>query len=138
MIATNSMHLLWCNVIAAEITSNIDGLICPGEEVVYTCVSQGTSQRWRLDNADSSTLIENAFVRGQPPGRTVEQHPFTFTLVSSGQDELKSTVSVLATTSIHNTVVECTGRSSRQSIIIRIAGLVCNCMSSHLGILFID
>ena len=111
------MHL-----IAAEITSNIDGLICPGEEVVYTCMSQGTTQRWRLDNADSSTLIENTFLRRQPPGHTVVRLPFTFTLVSSGQSQLKSTMSVLATTSIHNTVVECTGTSSRKSIIIQISG----------------
>ena len=113
------MHL-----IAAEITSNIDGLICPGEEVVYTCVSQGTTQRWRLDNTDSSTLIENTFLRRQPPGHTVVRLPFTFTLISSGQGQLKSTVSVLATTLIHNTVVECIDTSSRHSITIGIAGLV--------------
>ena len=95
--------------------------------MVYTCLSQGTSQRWRLDNADSSVdnNIEHTFVRGQPPGRTVVQPPFTFTLVSSGQGQLKSTMSVLATASIHNTEVECTDISSRQSIIIQISGHTC-------------
>ena len=111
-------------IIAAEVTSNIDGLICPGEEVVYTCVTQGTSQRWRLDNDDSSILIEKTYVRGQQPGHPDVRHPFTFTLVSSGQGQLKSTVTVLATTSIHNTVVECIDTSSRHSIAIGIAGLV--------------
>jgi hypothetical protein len=112
------------HAIAAEITSNIDGLICPGEAVVYTCISQGTSQRWHIDSPDSSIPIENTYVQGQPPGHRVVRHPFIFTLVSSGQGQLTSTVSVLATTSINNTVVECTGISSRHSIIIGIAGLV--------------
>ena len=96
--------------------------------MVYTCLSQDTSQRWRLDNADSSVdnIIEHTFVRGQSPGRTVVQPPFTFTLVSSGRDQLKSTVSVLATTLIHNTVVECIDTSSRHSITIGIAGVVHN------------
>jgi hypothetical protein len=87
-------------------------------------VSQGTSQRWRLDNSDSGILIEKTYVRGQLPGHADVRHPFTFTLVSSGQGQLTSTVSVLATTSIHNTVVECIDTSSRDSITIGIAGLV--------------
>ena len=94
--------------------------------MVYTCVSQGTSQRWHLENADSGILIENTFIRGQPPGHTVVRSPFTFILVSSEQSQLKSTMSVLATTSIHNTVVECTGISSRESIIIQISGNIIN------------
>ena len=92
--------------------------------MVYTCVSQSNSQRWRLNNADSSILIEKTYVRGQQPGRPDVRHPFTFTLVSSGQGQLKSTVMVLATTSIHNTVVECIDTSSRHSITIGIAGFV--------------
>ena len=111
-------------IIATDITSNIDGLICPGEEVVYTCVSQGSSQRWRLENDYRSILIEKTYARGQQPGRPDVRPPFTFTLVSSGQGQLKSTVSVLATTLIHNTVVECIDTSSRHSITIGIAGLV--------------
>lgn len=81
--------------LAAEITSNIDGMVCPGEELVYTCVSQGTSQRWRLTNTDSDTLVETTYVQGQQPGRTVVRHQFTFMLVSSGQTHLTSTVSVV-------------------------------------------
>ena len=116
--------LYYCNIIATEITSNVDGLICPGEEVVYTCMSQGSSQRWRLENDYRSILIEKTYARGQQPGRPDVRPPFTFTLVSSGQGQLKSTVSVLATTLIHNTVVECIDTSSRHSITIGIAGLV--------------
>jgi hypothetical protein len=87
-------------------------------------MSQGTSQRWLLDNSDSGLLIEKTYVRGQQPGRADIRYPFTFTLVSSGQSQLTSTASVLATTSINNTVVECIGTLSRHSIITGIAGLV--------------
>ena len=85
-------------------------------------MSQGTSQRWRLDN--DGVVVEHAYIRGQEPaGHVVTRNPYTFTLVSTGQNHFKSTVSVVATMSIHNTVVECTGITSRDSITIRIAGL---------------
>ena len=122
-MANIAIYLHNCNVIATEITSNIDGLICPGEEVVYTCVSQGISQRWRLDNADSSILIEKTYVRGHiATTRTSRSEASIY--FYSGQDQLKSTVSALATASIHNTVVECIDITSQHSITIGIAGLV--------------
>ena len=110
--------------IAAEITSNIDGSICPGEEVVYTCVSQGTSQRWRIYSADGAVLVERVYALGQELGQAVMRNQYTLTLISAWQNYFKSTVSVVATTSINNTMVECTGFSSRESIAVKIAGLV--------------
>ena len=41
-------HIM-CTCTAAAITSNIDGSVCPGDNLVYTCVGQGTSQRWRIN-----------------------------------------------------------------------------------------
>lgn len=91
--------------------------------MIYTCVSQGTSQRWRLDNAKSGVLIEYIYIRGQQPGHTSLRYPYTFALVSAEQNQFKSTVSVIATKSINNTVVECTDTLSRDSTTIGIAGL---------------
>ena len=50
------------------------------------------------------------------------KNSYTFTLVSATQNQLESTVSVIATISMHNTEVECTGIPLRDSITIKIAG----------------
>ena len=92
--------------------------------MVYTCTSEGTSQRWRLSTSNRGVLADHTYVQGQQPGRVDVKHPCTFVLVSAEQGQLKSTVSVVATTSIHNTVVECIGITSRASTTIGIAGLV--------------
>ena len=53
------------------------------------------------------------------------RNPYTFTLLSAMQNHFESTVSVIAAVSIHNTDVECTGVTSRDSITIKIAGRSC-------------
>ena len=106
--------------IAAVITANVDGFPCPGEELVYTCVSQGTSQRWIIENEDRSR-IDQVYASGDELG-VIVQNDYTFTLKLASHNQFKSMVSVTATISIHNTVLECTGHSSRASATIQIAG----------------
>ena len=53
---------------------------------------------------------------------------YTFTLLytSAAQNRIDSTVSIIATMSIHDTEVECSGIPLRDLITIKIAGLVDN------------
>ena len=114
------MYLVTC--IAAAITSNIDGSVCQGDELIYTCVGQGTSQRWCIKFNNGDVLVDHVFTRGDELGRVIMRHPYNFTLLSATQNLFESTVSVVATTSIHNFVVECTCILSRDSVTTRIAG----------------
>ena len=110
------------NSIATTITANIDDPACPGERLVYTCVSQGSSQRWRI-RQNGGLLFDVVFIRGREPGSVVIRNPYTFTLLSTMQNHFESTVSVVAATSIHNTYVECTSVLLQDSITIKIAGM---------------
>ena len=110
------------NSTAATITANIDDPACPGERLVYTCVSQGSSQRWRIQQ-NGGLLIDAIFIRGREPGSMVIRNPYTFTLISAMQIHFESSVSVVAAMSIHNTYVECTSVRLQDSITIKIAGM---------------
>lgn len=106
---------------ATIITPNTDDSACPGDRLVYTCVSQGTSQRWRISQHDV-LLADTVFRSGEDKGRIKMKDSYTFTLISATQNQLESTVSVVAAMSIHNTEVECTGIPLRNSTTIKIAG----------------
>ena len=106
---------------ATTITPNIDDAACPGDRLVYTCVSQGTSQRWRISQ-HGVLLADTVFRRGENPGRVKTENLYTFTLVSATQNQFESTALVEAAMSIHNTEVECTGIPLRDSVTIKIAG----------------
>ena len=107
-------------LIAAVITASIDGLACPGEELVYTCISQGTSQRWHIENEDG-TRVDQLYTNGDT--LDVTHHGFyTFNLYSASPSDFISSVSVTASLSLHKTILQCTGHSSRASKTICIAG----------------
>ena len=108
----------------AEITSNIaDSAACPGEELVYTCVSIGTSQRWLVQSEGGVQLVELVFTSGQSLGSQRRESHFTFTLVSTSYNHFESTVSFVATSSLHNTMLDCTGLTTPASVTVRIAGI---------------
>ena len=112
------------------ITTNIaDNLpVCPREEIVCTCVSQSVSQRWRVKNEGVVTW-ESVFIRGQPAGTVEMRDPYRFTLISSNINHFESTVSVKATSSINNAVLECAAGSLRDTVTIQIlTGHYCICM----------
>ena len=96
--------------------------MCPGEELVLTCTSQGTSQRWRIAE-EGGAITEQAFVKGGELRILVIRNSYRFTLMSVAYDNFESTLSAMATNAINNTMVECTGHFSRYSIVIKIAGL---------------
>ena len=127
------------NSTAATITANIDDPACPGERLVYTCVSQGSSQRWRI-RQNGGLLIDVVFIRGREPGSVVIRNPYTFTLLSTMQNHFESTVSVVAAMSIHNSYVECTSIRLQDSITIKIAGMSADrwlCHGCHTIIIII-
>ena len=103
--------------------------ICPGEELVYTCVSQGTSQIWRIISNDESPANAPQYIysrtdglgaRGQITDRN--QNLYTFVLNSTDYDNFVSTISSVATASMHNIELMCIGHLSRPSVVLRIAG----------------
>ena len=89
--------------------------------MVYTCVSQGPSQRWRIENEEGSR-VDHLYTSGDTLG-VIVQGVFTFTLYSASLSDFISAVSVTASVSLHNTRLECTGHSSRASKAIYIAGM---------------
>lgn len=109
---------------AASISSNIDGVIvCPGEELILTCTGQGTSQRWRVtaNGASQTDSISFLFVQSDELG-TQEHQGYSFTLISTMYDNFISTLSSVVTSTMNNTVAECTGHLSKDSVSILLAG----------------
>ena len=94
-------------------------MVCPGEELILTCTIRGTSQRWTITDEDGAD-IEVTFTRNEqrPVAHYFNTMTFEFALISVAFDHFESTVSVVVTEEINNTRVECTGRFSRDSIII--------------------
>ena len=89
--------------------------------MVYTCVSQGPTQRWRIINKDE-IYLELVLTRTEEPGIVDTRSPYTFTLVSTHLYHFESTVAIIVTASINNTVLECTGGTLRDRVTVRIAG----------------
>lgn len=121
----------------AVITSNItDNAPCPGEAVVYTCVSQGNTQRWRIENADHTMPIEHIYTWTDEPGTVSTKTPYIFTLVSTDYSRFESTIDLVVTVSMNNTVLECTGDTLRDRATIQIAGHYIRLISKDLAIKF--
>jgi hypothetical protein len=92
------------------LTKNIP-VACPGETLIYTCISEGFIQRWRLyPLADRSTTIaEISFRNGIDfAGRTkIVMDQFNFTLISANQNNLTSMLKFVASQLHQNIAVEC-------------------------------
>ena len=118
-----SSHTFLFFLTGTVITSNItDNTLCPGEGVAYTCVSQGNTQRWRIENEGDTVPTELVYTRVEEPGSISTKSPYVFTLVSTDYSHFESTVAVVITMSLHNTVLECTGATLRDSVKVQIAG----------------
>ena len=103
-----------------------NSLACPGEEWVYTCVSRGDSQRWHIINQDGSSIV-HLYLRTDDTGVQLpltdsNQNLYTLVLTSTAYDNFISTISVVATLSMHNTRLECRSSLPPVSIVIKIAG----------------
>lgn len=112
---------------AAVITTANHGLACPGEELVYVCVSQGTSQRWRWLIVGSQ-IKEHIYSRTAAVGTQEQlidenQNVYNLMLNSTDYNAFTSTISAIATLSMHNIRLECTGQFPT-SVVIQIAGLI--------------
>ena len=96
-------------------------MVCPGEELILTCTGQGTSQRWIItdeNGADIEVIFSSTSDEQRLINRYFNTMTFEFALISVAFDYFESTVSVVVTEEINNTRVECTGRLSRDSIIV--------------------
>jgi hypothetical protein len=119
---------------AASISSNIKGpMVCPGEELILTCTSQGTSQRWIITDENDASF-EVTFTSTSDEQRLVSRifntMTFEFALMSVAFDHFESMVSVVVTEEINSTTVECVGRfSSRDSVVLMITGW---CMQANV------
>ena len=112
-------------------------MVCPGEELILTCTSQGTSQRWTITDEDGAD-IEVVFVSTLSDEQRLvscifNTMTFEFDLMSAAFSHFESTVSVVVTEEINNTSlrVECVGRFSRDSVVVTIAGR-CKFSSWHV------
>ena len=95
--------------------------------MILTCTDQGTSQRWDVRKHDGDST-EEVFVRGNQLGTKYTWNSFTFTLISTDFNSFESTLSTVVTNAVNNTEVVCTGLSSSDTTIIRIAGKLTQAM----------
>ena len=112
-------------VTAVSITSNTDGAaVCPGEEVVLTCVAENTAAiRWRIYSSPlSSSFIEKTYTfrDSHHVGIQEVEGVYTFTFVSYANHQFEIALSVTATQSLHNAVAECYSTTLVKSFIIKI------------------
>ena len=98
----------------------MDDTVCPRDELVFTCISLSNILRWRLWNEDGILTVEHIFRRGQQAGSVYKQRTFNFTLVSINHNQIESAISVTATASLHNAVLECGGDESPDTLKIQI------------------
>ena len=103
-------------------TNIVDDVVCPGEELILTCIDEGTSQRWnvRKENGDSTEVT--FLVRSSQVGTRHTWNLFTWTVISTNYNHFESTLSMVVTNVVNNTVVECSGEMSLATATIRIAG----------------
>lgn len=116
---------------AAIVSSNIERS-CPGELVNITCITVGNSQRWRIFSGSSyqqssQLLIEKTFRREEVPGTIVKladpgRNLYTFILISTLYQEFISTVSVVSSSALNNTQLECAA-TTRSTTWIKTAGI---------------
>ena len=97
---------------------------CPGETLIYTCISEGYIQRWRLHpSADSSTtLAEVSFRSSHDVGRSsVIMDYFNFTLISPDYSNFISVLTFVAS-EMYNILIECASPLSYATDSVRIVG----------------
>lgn len=110
-----------------NLTSNFDGEICPGEQLVLTCWGQGTSLRWNIVTQSGLTL-EHTFRRGDQLGTQHMQSQdnaagYNLTLVSNDYNHFESILSTISTNALQNAQVDCvTSISSQSMITLKITG----------------
>ena len=102
-------------------------MVCPGEELILTCTGQGTSQRWTITDEDGAGFeVSFSSTSTSDEQRLVSRYfntiTFEFALMSVAFSHFQSMISVVVTEEINNTRVECTGRFSRDSVIVMITG----------------
>ena len=121
------MHSICCNVLlviklctAANLTANIYGEACHGEEWILTCTGRSSTHRWTLET-EGSMPIQMTYTAGDMPGTTLKA-PYNFTLLSATHNGFESTVSTVLTTALNNTVAICGGISEVEPVTIKIAG----------------
>ena len=103
---------------AANLTANIDGEACRGEEWILTCISQSAPQRWTLEN-ENGVSAHKTYVSGERL-ETSTMGAYTFTLVSAS-----SIIKSIATTTLtSSTRAECGDLQSFATAALRITGLI--------------
>ena len=115
-------HNQWRNNVGQLLTANLDNA-CPGQTLIYTCVSRGTSQRWTISIfAESSPLTITLWSDSDPPTMQIHHnhHYFNFTLVSTDYHHFSSTFSTTAIENLHSTQIECASVSSMLTTYITI------------------
>ena len=118
------------------LTSNFDGDVCPGDQLVLTCLGQGTALRWSVVNEGGLTL-EHTFARGHQLGTQHIQTQdnaagYNLTLVSTDYHHFESTLSTISTSTLQNIRVECiTSDSSQDGITLEIIGILSFDCSLH-------
>ena len=97
------------------LTANVDAA-CQGQNLTYTCVTEGITQRWTIETENP---IMESFFNSDNLGlvKTVSRNSyhFSFTLISANYHDFTSTFTTTALESLHNTEIEC--RSEVQSSI---------------------
>ena len=128
LIAIIILKLIWhsCNVSTYfhytspgdTLTLNLvdNNVACPGEELVYTCVSTGFSQWWTITNA---AVIQPQVIKIFRKEDTLATYPinqgpyhFNFTLWSTDYLSFTSSLSTNATESLNGTRIECASAGS--------------------------
>ena len=101
-------------------------MVCPGEELILTCTSQGTTQRWVVRDEDGASVDVVFTSTSDQQGlvtRDFNTLSFEFALISVAYDHFESTVSaIIVSEEINNTRVECIGRFSRDFVVLTITG----------------
>ena len=92
---------------AANLTTNIDGEACQGEEWILVCTGHSPTHRWTLETKGSK-LIQMAYTVDDMPG-TIHKAPYNFTLISASNklNWFESSVSTVLTITLNNTVAKC-------------------------------
>lgn len=93
---------------------------------MYTCISEGFFQRWRVLNSGSYSIIANRIWHGSDAPQTTviaeSQFVFNFTLVSKYSNFTSMLVTV-ASEAHRNILIQCTGPSSSSTLSVEIAGV---------------
>ena len=113
-----------CTMSAANLTTNIDGEACQGEVMILMCTGHSLIHRWTFETEASSVLFTQIYTARQSVPGTIHMELYNFTLISAFSNWFESSVSIVLTTEINNTVAKCVDVESEEELAIRIAGLV--------------